>query len=224
MKLPTVHLTDHKEPLAALKRTVDALWTHLAPDGKPESLRRILFTAPGRRQGTTTVTLCAALGLARHLQATVTLIEAGAPSATLAVMLGAEPQPGLSEVLAHEAERSTATRQGVDPGLLVMPAGSRPYQPGDLSGERVRDVLAWLAKGRDFLLIDAPPILLHPEAHPLLWEVDQVVVVLDAGRSKKDEARALVKALNEAGVEVLGCILNRYQPDLPGWIGGSRLP
>ena len=47
------------------------------------------------------------------------------------------------------------------------------------------------------------------------------VVVLESGRSRKDESRALVRALEEAGLEILGCVLNRYKPELPTWIGGS---
>jgi len=215
--------TDTKEPLAALRKTVDNLWTHLVPGGKPENLRRILFTSPGPRQGTTTVALCAALGLARHLQASVTLVETGSPSATLAVMLGGDPKPGLSEVLGGEAHRTAAARQSADPGLIYMPAGNRRYQAGDLASAKLRDVLDSLGQGRDFLLIDAPPILQNPEAHPLLWEVDQVVIVVEAGRSRKDAARALLKALNKAGVEILGCVLNRYRPDLPSWIGGTKM-
>jgi tyrosine-protein kinase Etk/Wzc len=154
----------------------------------------------------------------------VTLVEAGAPSGTKATLHGAEPEPGLSEVLAGQAERSAAMRRGVDKNLLFVPAGKRPLGPGDLGREKSRELLGWLGQGRDFLLVDAPPILLHPEAHPLLWEVDQVVVVLEVGRSRKDRARALLKALAGAGTPVLGCVLNRYEPELPAWIGGAHLP
>jgi len=219
-----VHPTDPQEPLAALKETVDSLWTHLAPSGKPDGLRRILFTAPDAGQGTTTVAVCAALGLARHLQVPVTLVEAGAPSGTMATLLGAEAEPGLSEVLAGQAERAASIRRGVDRNLLFVPAGRRAYSPGDLGRERSRELIGWLGQGRDFLIVDAPPILLHPEAHSLLWEVDQVVVVLEVGRSRKDRARALLKVIAGAGAPVLGCVLNRYEPELPAWIGGGHLP
>jgi len=219
-----IHPTDPKEPLAKLRKTVDTLWTHIAPAGKPESSKRILFTAAGAGQGTTTVALCAAIGLARHLKATVTLLEAGAPSGMLAVLLGAEPTPGFSEVLAGTADRAFAIRHGADPGMSFVPAGNHPYQPGDLTSDRAQELIRGFGNGRDYLLIDAPPILLHAEAHPLLWGVDQAVVVLEAGRSRKDQARALLKVLNDAQVEVLGCVLNRYRPELPSWIGGSRLP
>ena len=220
----SVHPTDPKEPLAALRGTVDTLWTHIAPSGRPAGLRRLLFTAPAADQGTTTVALCTALGLARHLRSPVTLVETGAPSATLAVLLGTEPTPGLSELIAGDAERVAVTRRAVDAQMLFVPAGNRPYEPGDLGGARMHDALTAFGQGREFLLIDAPPILLQPEAHPLLWEVDQVVVVLEAGRSRKNEARALLKAIRGAGVDVLGCVLNRYRPELPGWIGGAQAP
>lgn len=214
--------TDPKETLAALSGTMNTLWTHLAPGGKPETTRRVLFTATADGQGTTTVALCAAIGLVRHLQASVTLLETGAPSGSLAAMLGAEPTPGFSEVLAGKAERAQATRRWEDKGLSFVPAGLRPFEPGELTGERARDLFEAFGQGRDYLLIDSPPVLLHPEAHALLWGVDQAVVVLDAGRSRKDESRALIRILHDAEVEVLGCVLNRYQPELPGWIGGSR--
>jgi Mrp family chromosome partitioning ATPase len=109
----------------------------------------------------------------------------------------------------------------MDQGMRFVPAGNRPFAPGDLTGERARELVSGFGDGGDYLLIDAPPILLHPEAHPLLWRVDQAVVVLEAGRSRKDQSRALLKLLHGAGVEVLGCVLNRYQPELPSWIGGA---
>jgi Mrp family chromosome partitioning ATPase len=213
---------DPKETLATLRGTADTLWTHLAPGGKPETTRRILFTAPAGGQGTTTVALCAAIGLAHHLKASVTLLEAGAPSTALATMLGAEPSPGFSEALAGKAERAAAIRRSEDKAFSFVPAGSRSFEPGDLTGGRARELVEGLGNGRDYLLIDSPPILLHPEAHALLWGVDQAVVVLEAGRSRKDESRALLRILHDAEVEVLGCVLNRYKPELPGWIGGAQ--
>lgn len=219
---PAARPTDPKETLATLRGTVNTLWTHLAPGGKPESTRRILFTAPAEGQGTTTVALCAAIGLVRHLQASVTLIETGAPSGSLAAMLGAEPSPGFSEVLAGQAERAQASRKSEDPGLSFVPSGLRTYEPGELTGERARDLVEAFGQGRDFLLIDSPPVLHHPEAHALLWAVDQAVIVLEAGASRKDHSRALVRLLHDAEIEVLGCVLNRYTPELPGWIAGSH--
>jgi hypothetical protein len=48
--------------------------------------------------------------------------------------------------------------------------------------------------------------------------------VLETARSRKDASRALVRTLKEAGIEVLGCVLNRYKPELPTWLGGSEHP
>ncbi len=212
------------EPLAPLRKTVDVLWSTIAPAGRPKSLRRILFTAPGENQGTTTIALCAAMGLARHLHARVTMVEAEAPSGMLATMLGENPTPGLSEVLAGEVERARGVRRGQGQNLLLVPAGGRELEPGVLNTTEARDFFRWLGEDRDFLLIDAPPILLHPEARPLLWQADEAIVVLEAGRSRKDQARALVRALGDAGLPVLGCVLNRYKPELPTWLGGSVHP
>jgi len=212
------------DPLAPLRKTIDTLWSTIAPSGKPKSLRRILFTAPGEDQGTTTVALCAAMGLARHLHARVILVEAEAPAATLATLVGEDPKPGLSEVLSGEVDRARGVRRGQGQNLLLMPGGGRELEAGILNTPIARDLFRWLGEDRDFLLIDAPPILLHPEARPLLWQVDQAIVVLETARSRKDASRALVRTLKEAGIEVLGCVLNRYKPELPTWLGGSEHP
>ena len=211
-------------PLQALRPAVDSLWARLAPHGRPERLRRILFTAPGAGQGTTTVAACAAVGLARHLRAKVCLVETGAPSAVLATLLGLEPSPGISEVLQGQAERVRALRATVEPELVVVPAGELEFEPGMLATEEARSLLEWLGDGVDFLLLDAPPVHLHPEVRPLLWHADEAVVVLEAGRTRKDEAKALVEALGQASVRVTGSVLNRYKPELPAWMGGSKLP
>ena len=210
-----------EEPLRSLRSVVDTLWARLAPHGRPQKQRRILFTAPdGGGQGTATVTACAAVGLARHLRCKVCLVEGGAPSEVIATLFGLEPQPGLSEVLAGEAQRVKALRMTGEPDLVIMPAGMRGYAPGALVTEEARSLFRWLADGVDFLLVDAPAVHRLPEVRPLLWEVEQAVVVVEAARSRKDEARALVEALTSSGVEVLGCALAGYRSELPTWIGG----
>ena len=218
------HPTDPGEPLEALAPTIDSLWATFAPSGRSAGLRRILFTSTGKGQGTTTVAMCTAIGLARHLQARVTIVEIQSPSVMLAALIGEEPKPGLSEVLAGQVERERGLRRSQGQFLTVMPGGGIEIEPGALNSKVAREVFTWLETDRDFLLIDAPPILRHPEARPLLWHADQAVVVLESGKSRKDEARALTRALGEAGLEVLGAVLNRYKPDLPSWIGGSDLP
>ena len=210
------------DPLASLASTIEGLWTHLAPKGKPETRKRILFTAPGPGQGTTTLACCAALGLARYLKGSVALVEVGGQSDALAKLLGIEARPGFSEALAGEIDPKSGIRPCNTPGLMVMPAGNGALRPGALAEEAARELLNWLSQGRDFVIIDTPPFHLHPELQPLLRSVHQAVVVVESGRARKDETQALIRTLKEGDVEVLGCDLNRFSSDLPAWIQGTR--
>jgi Mrp family chromosome partitioning ATPase len=213
-----VHPLDPGGSLYSLRGAVDSLWSRVAPHGRPDSQRRLLFTAAAEGQGTTTVAACAAIGLARHLRVKVCLVETGAPSLVLATLLGLDPQPGLSEVLAGEADRLQALRRTAEPDLVVMPAGKRALEPGVLATDPAKALFRWLGNGVDFLCFDAPPVHLEPQIRPLLWEVDQAIVVLEAGKTRKDEAQALIETIRHAEVEVLGTVLNRYRPELPTWI------
>lgn len=222
MGMDTLRTPLEEGPLRSLRPVIDTLWARLAPHGRPREQRRILFTAPEQGgQGTTTVAACAALGLARHLRSKVCLVEARAPSEVLAALFGLDPQPGLSEVLAGEAQRVKALRMTGEPDLVILPAGTRGFEPGALVTEEAHALFRWLADGVDFLLVDAPAVHLLPEVRPLLWEVEQAVVVAEAGKTRKDEARTLVEALAASGVEVLGSALTGYRTELPTWIGGG---
>ncbi len=69
------------------------------------------------------------------------------------------------------------------------------------------------------MIIDAPPLIDHPESRILLEYVDGVVLVLRARSSESDAAQKTLRFLEEAGVPVLGSVLNRFKSDMPFGMG-----
>jgi Mrp family chromosome partitioning ATPase len=209
--------TDTREngSLAALDRfgtSADTLWTRIAPAKRPGELRTIAFVGAGQGVGTSTVAICTAVGLARHLRAKVTLVEIGLGASALAPLLGLSEAPGLSQVLAGTAPSASCVRGcGLD-GLGVVTSGGGVAAPGDFASERTRKLFEELGAGRDFLLIDAPPLVAHPELHPILLHAREAVMVLEAGRTTREEASSLMEILVRSGVDVLGSVLNRVRP------------
>ena len=69
--------------------------------------------------------------------------------------------------------------------------------------------------GNDFIIIDTPPVI--PISDPLLLgnETDGVILVVKAGKTKKDIVKRAQQLLNDSGITILGVILNNFKEVLP---------
>jgi hypothetical protein len=61
----------------------------------------------------------------------------------------------------------------------------------------------------DLTIIDAPALLEYADCVPLLPVVDGVIVVADAGATRRSELAELTDVLQSTNATVVGCVLNR---------------
>ena len=88
-------------------------------------------------------------------------------------------------------------------------SGPLPPNPSDLLGSRQFDtILAGLATEADVVLLDAPPIVAVSDAVMLATKVDGVILVVNAGKTKRDLARRAKSLLEKVNAHVLGVVLN----------------
>lgn len=101
----------------------------------------------------------------------------------------------------------------VVPGLLVVPTGPVLFDPASrLEGEGVVDVVRGLEEGRDLVLLDAPVAEGVLRSRTLSGGFDGVLLVVHASRTPKGVARETTDDLLEAGVNLLGVVLNGCSP------------
>ncbi len=202
--------------IEALLSIAEPLWPDLAPTAPVGTRTRLMFVAPHAGAGTTTLAAAAGIGLATNLRRPVAVVEADLRRPGLAKLLGIAPQPGLGEVLEGRARMDQAIRS-VDgcEQLKVVPAGAaRAPKPGELAPDSLWAALQGVSQAAHFVLIDAPPLLEGSTARPLLSNLDGAVLVVQAGVTKKSDAKLCVSILQRAGVRVLGTVLNRFVDDL----------
>jgi len=200
--------------LSALGTAASTLWSRIAPAPNPGKTRTILFVGAAHGVGCSTLAACAAAGLARNLKAQVLLLEVGVESSSLATLLGLPAGPGFHEILCSAVAPEACMRGCGLEGLGVITAGRGTLPPGQLATEQASRIFERLRADRDFVLVDAPPLLKHPELTPILQHVDEAVLVLEAERTSREEARELMELVSRAGVRVLGSMLNRTRPSL----------
>ncbi len=103
------------------------------------------------------------------------------------------------------------------PNLWLTPSGPIPPNPSELlASDRMRE---WLKTARarfDFVVIDTPPALAVTDATIVGMLVDGVVLTLRSGKVTREEARLCRDRLRQAGIKILGAVLNRYRSHQAG--------
>jgi capsular exopolysaccharide synthesis family protein len=115
-------------------------------------------------------------------------------------------QSGLSTWL---AEHDTAPLQQTSvEGLQVLTSGPAPANPiALLSGRRLADALAEIQEQTDYVLVDAPPVLAVTDAALWASKVDGVVLLVNAGRTKRDHAQRAKTVLEKVHARIVGAVL-----------------
>lgn len=203
-----VTLTD---PRSAAAEAYRALRTNLAFHNPAQPLRVVLVTSPTAAEDRAEVTGNLAVATA-HAGRAVVALDADLRRPALHTLFGVANDRGLAQALASPEGPLEAAATAV-PTLRLVPAGPPPADPAALlDGLATGRILERLRAEADVVLVCAPPVLAVADAAVLAPLVDGVVLVLAAGRSRRDDARAAREALDRVGARVLGIVLTDAEP------------
>lgn len=95
-------------------------------------------------------------------------------------------------------------------GLRVLTSGSCPPNPSELLGsDRMKQLIERLKEEADIVLFDTPPSLVASDAAVLATQLDGVLMVVEAGATRRDMAARGVESLRQVGARVYGAVLNQ---------------
>lgn len=167
----------------------------------------VTSTSPG--EGKTTVATNLALTLA-DLQHNVLLVDADLRRPRVHQYTGIESSVGLTSVLVGEVEFDVAKYPIAGTTLDVLASGVLPPNPAEmLTSRTIGELLQTVAERYEFVVIDSPPVLSVADANLLAPQVDGVIVVADAVRTRRAPLAKGVKTLEGGGARILGTVLNR---------------
>jgi Mrp family chromosome partitioning ATPase len=94
--------------------------------------------------------------------------------------------------------------------LRVLTSGPIPPNPADLLGSgRMAALLERLAQETDIVLLDCPPVLAVTDAAVLAGRVDGVLLLVNAGSSRRARVQRAAEHLRQVDAPVLGVVVNR---------------
>ena len=183
-----------------------------------------MVTSSSPAEGKTFTSINLAVSVAMELDKTVLLIDADIHKPAASDILGVGDRPGLIDVLSSKDVDLASVLVRTDiPSLSLLPVGKERIDANELlSSNAMAALMKELAhRYHDrVIVIDTPPILVANEAAVLSNLVGQVVVVVEAEKTRKtllDEALSAITLRNKS----VGLVLNksRIRPDRYSYYG-----
>ena len=203
-----ITLTDPRSPAAEAYHTLRTNLTFAALD-KPIETLLVTSAAPG--EGKSTVLANLAVTMAQGERRTI-LVDADLRRPGLHEIFGVANERGLTTMIVEEAalDDPPLIDVGVD-NLWLVPSGPLPPNPADILGSRKMEqtITALIAKTRaDIVLFDAPPVIVVTDAIVLGTKVDGVLLVVSAGRTRREHVQRARELLERVHVRIVGAVLN----------------
>ena len=207
------------DPLAAVQDNMSgmseayhALVTNLmyaTPSGLPRSL---VVTSANEGEGKSTTAHAVALDLAR-LGRSVLLIDADLRRPTLHRRLQDITSPGLTEVLAGQAQLDEVVIGSGETNLTYLTALPVPPDPSILLGGNRLPALLNEARARyDVVILDSPPLLGLSDTPTLATHADALVLMVDASEFHRGAVKSALRRLRLVQANLLGAVLTKFDP------------
>ena len=200
-------------PKSPISEAYRVLRTNLQFSSLDRPLRTLVITSPNPVEGKSTTVANLAVVMAQAGNRVI-VVDADLRRPVMHRLFGLENKEGLTTLLLSDNPvldghvQSTAVEN-----LRVLSTGPLPPNPSELLGsQRMAALIERLKADSDVILFDSPPSLAVTDASVLATQTDGVLLVADAGRTRRNFAEQSATRLRQVGGNLLGVVLNRLQP------------
>jgi polysaccharide biosynthesis transport protein len=204
---PADRLVMVTHPDSAVAEAYRQLRTRLVEAANSWNAKTLLVTSPGwEDKSTVAANLAAALAQSGR---SVALICADLRWGRAHELFGLRRGEGLAGFLTGRTSLTEAFQPTAVPGLLLLPPGAIPADPGALlQSPALRTAVGGARRHADVVIIEAPPMLASPDVGPLADAAEMAVVVADARRSTRTQVHDAAREADQVRAILAGCVLD----------------
>lgn len=200
-----ITLTSPTSPAAEAYR---ALCVNLEFAAVDRTLRTLLVTSPSPRENKSLALANLAVALADG-ERLVIAVDTDLRRPRLHSIFGLSNERGLTDLFRGALSVADLPLQSVpNTTLRVLTSGPLPSIPSQLlATRRMEEIIALLREQADMVLFDAPPLIVVTDASLLASKVDGVLLVVEAGSTRRDHVRAAKDRLDKVNAWLVGSVL-----------------
>lgn len=216
---PGAGLVAYTEPKSAAAEAYRALRTNIQFASPDNPVHVLLATSTSPDDGKSTTIANLAITFAASGSPTV-LVDADLRRPHLHKIFGLSNEAGLTTWVSDMARAGEGAAVPVPlqdtpvPNLKVLASGPVPPNPAEILGsQRMADLISTLRESYEYILFDTPPIIAVTDAAVLAPRVDGALLVVNAGKTRRDLAIKARDRLHQVNARVLGVVLNNATID-----------
>ena len=204
-----ITLTHPRSPISEAYRT---LRTNLEFSSLDKPIRSMVVTSAAPEEGKSTTLANLAVVVAQAGKRVI-LVDCDLRRPSLHQIFDARNAPGLSDMMRDDALMNKPPLQETTvPNLYLLPSGTLPPNPAELlASRRMGEVIAALQQHAEMVLFDAPPVISVTDAAVLASKVDAVLLVISAGKTKREHAKKAKVLLEKVNAHLIGTVLNNVK-------------
>jgi len=202
-----VTATHPRSPVSEAFRT---LRTNIQFSSLERPIRTLLVTSTSAEEGKSTTLANLAVTFAQG-GTRVIVVDADLRRPALHTLFGVPNNAGLTSLFIQENQPIPLVDTAI-PNLRLLPSGALPPNPSELLGSPKMDAIVEELKAQaEYVLFDCPPIVAVTDAAVLARKVDGVLLVVSAGRTKRDHAANAKSLLEKVNANILGVVLTNVK-------------
>ena len=181
--------------------------------------KTILFTSAMHGEGTTSIAASYARILALEGRERVLVCEMNARRPSFSNVFSTNGGAGITDYFLSSVTLTSLVQKSQPDDLDVLHVGQQDATVIQLHLNAVFPrLLEEALKTYDTVVVDAPPVISSPETPPMAGFVDGVVVVVRAGKTKREVVERALNSIANFKGRVLGVVLNRKKYYIPDFI------
>ncbi len=206
------NLISYISPNSTAAEAYRALRTNLFYSSVDKKIKSITISSADIQDGKTVTACNLAISIA-NAGSKVLLIDADLRKPNVHKQFIIPNRAGLTNLLMEECELGEALFMVEDiPNLDILVSGTIPPNPSEiLSSIKIKELIEYLSKKYDLILIDSPPLGYVSDGIILAGITDGVILTVAAKVTKINHAQTAVKDLQKVDANILGVIMTKVK-------------
>ncbi len=209
----TSRLIAKDNPKSPISEAFRALRTNLQFSSVDKPLKTLLVTSANPQEGKSVIAANLAVVIAQA-GLSVIVVDSDLRRPSQHHLFNLENTNGLTNALMEEKPDLERFLQPTEiENLKVITSGTLPPNPSELLGsERMKRLEQQLVSSADVVIFDSPPLGAVTDAALLANTVDGVLLIMEAGKTRRPDLVRAKADLDRVGAKILGLALNKLTP------------